>query len=166
MQETLMCLFMVAWEFCPRLGGEGISSAIEGTFLSVTDLPCHLVTSHQPVLAFSFCRNAVPLSWTVRVKFINLKYCRSPRSEALHMSECPLQLVGIFLLLFSTRVLLLASSLQKPQPPGKHKHMQPDCSYGCYPFRNLFVLPFITQIPIYAGRVKFLEHEKLRGYCK
>lgn len=71
MQEILMCLFMVARKFCPRLGGEGISSATEGTILSATDLLCDLVTRHQPVLVFSFCRNSVLLSLTVGVKFIN-----------------------------------------------------------------------------------------------
>lgn len=79
MQETLMCLFTVAREICAGLGGGGISSVIEGTILSATDSLCDLVTCHQPVPAFSFCRNAVPLSLTVGVKFINqLRMLRIP----------------------------------------------------------------------------------------
>lgn len=64
MEETLMCLFMVAKEFCPRLGGEGTSGAMEGTIPFATDLLCDLVTRHPPVLAFSFRRNAILLSLT------------------------------------------------------------------------------------------------------
>lgn len=47
MQETLMCLFMVAREFCPTLGGErSIRSAAGGAILCDTDLLCDLAKCH------------------------------------------------------------------------------------------------------------------------
>lgn len=54
MQEILISLLTVVREFCPRLGGESINSAVEGTLLSATDLLRVLVTHHQPMLTFSF----------------------------------------------------------------------------------------------------------------
>lgn len=52
MQETLMCLFMGAGEFCPTLGGErSTRSAAGGAILSDTALLCDLAKCHLHFLS-------------------------------------------------------------------------------------------------------------------
>lgn len=151
-----MCLFMVAREICAGLGGEGISSVIEGTILSATDSLCDLVTCHQPVPAFSFCRNAVPLSLIVggEVHKPAPNVADPPGERHCTCLRAHRGWGEFFFYCFLLKFCCWRTFVQKTQPTGgSTSDVQRVCSEGCYPFRNLFALAFVSWQGIYVGRV-------------
>lgn len=146
-QETLMCLFMVAREICPGLGGEGIHQQCNwGNYSLCHRLavwPCHASPARAGVLLLQERCSPFPSSGGEAHKPAS-NVADPPAQRHCTRLSTHQSLGGIFFVVSHSSFAVGGLCAKNPNQPGSTSTVQPDRSYGCYPFRNLFALAFIT----------------------